>query len=199
MPVIRRLAAPLALSTAAGLAAVLLAAGPAGAHTGRSAGGVVDGLLHPLTGVDHLLAMLAVGIVAVVAVPRGRTWAAPAAFVGGMVAGGIGGLADVPLPGAEVLIVASVLLLGVAIARAVQEQTSWLLAALVIAGVAHGHAHGAEAPTAVHPALYVGGFVLATAGLHVAGIGTGLVIRHRRTLRVGVGAATVAAGALLFA
>ena len=199
MSAARRIARPLALSSVAGLAAVLLAAAPAAAHTGRGPGGILDGLLHPITGVDHLLAMVAVGVVAVLAAPRGRVWVAPAAFVGGMVAGGAAGMAGAPLPGAELLIVASVLLLGVAIAGAVQGGRRWLSSALVLAGLAHGHAHGVEAPTAAHPALYIGGFVLATASLHLIGVGAGAAIRHRAPLRIGFGAATAAAGALLLA
>jgi urease accessory protein len=178
--------------------AVLLVGEPAAAHTGHGTG-VVDGILHPLTGPDHLLAMLAVGVVAVLAAPRGRVWVAPAAFLGGMVVGGAAGIAGLPLPGAEPLIVVSVLLLGLAIAGAVQGAGDWLVAALVVAGLAHGHAHGAEAPTSVHPGAYVAGFLLVTASLHLVGVGIGTAVQHRRTVRVGIGAATVAAGALLLA
>jgi len=184
---------------AAGAAAVLLVSEPAGAHTGKGAGGVIDGILHPLTGPDHLLAMLAVGIVAVLATPRGRVWLAPAAFLGGMVAGGVAGLAGGALPGAEYLIVASVFVLGLAIAGAAQGAGDWLIAALIVAGIAHGHAHGAEAPTSANPVAYVGGFLLATASLHLVGVGVGAAIKERRTLRIGIGAAMVAAGALLIA
>lgn len=200
MIAIRRTAHLLALSLAAGVAAVLLAASPAAAHTGKAAGGVLDGLLHPLTGADHLLAMLAVGVVAAIAAPRGRVWVAPAAFLGGMIAGGTAGLAGVPLPGAEHLITASVVVLGLTVAAvAAQGGGDWLIAALIVAGIAHGHAHGAEAPTSAHPLAYVSGFVMATASLHVIGVGVGTAIKERRTLRVGIGAATVAAGALLLA
>lgn len=193
----RRITTNVSVALSAGAAAVLVAAAPAGAHTGRGPGGILDGILHPITGPDHLLAMLAVGVVAVLAAPRGRVWVIPAAFLGGMIAGGAAGISGVPLPGAEHLIIASVLVLGVAIALAVQGAADWLIAALVVAGVAHGHAHGAEAPTSAHPFAYVAGFVLATGSLHLAGVGVGMTIRNRRTARVGIGAATVAAGALL--
>ena len=196
----RRIATLVSLSVSAGVAAVLLAASPAAAHTGRGPGGIIDGIVHPLTGADHLLAMLAVGVVAVIAAPRGRIWPAPVAFVGGMVAGGVAGMAGAPLPGAEPLIIASVLVLGVAIAAAAAgERGHWLLAALVVAGLAHGHAHGAEAPGAANPVAYIAGFVAASSALHVVGVAVGRIIRDRRTVRVGIGAATVAAGALLFA
>jgi len=199
MTVARRTAGSFTLALAAGAAAVLLVSEPAGAHTGKGAGGVIDGILHPLTGPDHLLAMLAVGIVAVLATPRGRVWLAPVAFLGGMAAGGVAGLAGGALPGAEYLIVASVFVLGLAIAGAAQGAGDWLIAALIVAGIAHGHAHGAEAPTSANPVAYVGGFLLATAALHLVGVGMGAAIKERRTLRIGIGAATVAAGALLIA
>ena len=200
MTALHRTTRALALSVTAGTAAVLLAASPAAAHTGNPAGGVVDGILHPLTGPDHLLAMLAVGVVAAMAASGRRVWVIPAAFLGGMVAGGVAGIAGVPLPGAELLIVASVLVLGVTIAAAaVEGDARWLVAALVVAGVAHGHAHGAEAPTSAHPLASVAGFLLATASLHATGLAVGSAIRTRRTMQVGVGAATVAAGVLVFA
>ena len=195
----RRIAANVLVSVSAGATAVLTVANPAGAHTGRGPGGVLDGILHPLTGPDHLLAMLAVGVVAVLAAPRGRVWVVPAAFLGGMIAGGAAGIAGLPLPGAEHLIIASVFVLGLAIALAVQGSADWLIAALIVAGVAHGHAHGAEAPTSAHPLAYVAGFVVATVSLHLAGVGVGVTIKNRRTARVGIGAATIAAGALLLA
>ncbi len=176
---------------------MLLAASPAAAHVDRGAAGAWDGLLHPVTGADHLLAMVAVGIVAAVAAPRGRAWVAPVAFLAGMVAGGVAGLAGAPLPGAEVLIMASVLLLGLAVAGAVSGDARWLALALVAAGLAHGHAHGAEAPASANAAVYLPAFVAATASLHVVGVAIGIAIRSRHTLRVGMGAATMAAGALL--
>jgi urease accessory protein len=200
MTAIRRTTRALALCSTAGIAAVLVTASPAAAHTGHPAGGVLDGLLHPLTGPDHLLAMLAVGVVAALAAPGGRVWVVPAAFLGGMVAGGVAGLTGVPLPGGEALIIASVLVLGVTIAAAASDgDARWLIAALAVAGLAHGHAHGAEAPTSAHPLAYVGGFLLATAALHAVGLGVGSAIRQRRTMQVGMGAATVTAGVLLFA
>ena len=195
----RRLAANLIASAAAGGAAVLVVSSPAAAHTGRGPGGVLDGLLHPLTGPDHLLAMLAVGVLAVVAAPRGRVWLVPAAFLGGMVVGGVAGLAGAPLPGAEHLIIASVLALGLAIVLAAHGSGDWLVAALVVAGVAHGHAHGSEAPTSAHPLTYVAAFVLATGSLHLVGVGVGMAVKNRGTARVGIGAATLATGALLLA
>ncbi|MDQ2648541.1 MAG: HupE/UreJ family protein [Actinomycetota bacterium] len=187
------------LTTLAAAGAMVIAAEPAMAHTGRPSTGLADGFLHPITGPDHLLAMLAVGVVAALATSRRGAFATPAAFVGGMLIGGVAGVADVPLPGAEALIVASVLLLGVAIVSAVRGAGDWFLVALVVAGVAHGHAHGAEAPVAANVAAYVGGFVAATAFLHAAGAAIGLTVRNHRTLQIGLGAVTIASGGLLVA
>ncbi|MCU1372135.1 MAG: hupE [Ilumatobacteraceae bacterium] len=181
------------------LGGTVLVAAPASAHVGHGATGFGTGFLHPLTGPDHLLAMAAVGIVAATWRSDRTLWLAPAAFLLGMVGGGVAGLVGVPLPGAELLIVASVILLGIAIAAAVTDgaDSAWVLPILAAAGLAHGHAHGAEAPGAAHPALYIGGFVLATAFVHLAGVGVGTVVRNRQLARVTVGAATATAGVLL--
>jgi len=159
--------------------AVLIAA-PASAHVGNGTNGFDSGFLHPLTGPDHLLAMVAVGVVAATWRSDKTLWLAPAAFLLGMVGGGVAGIAGVPFPGAELLIVGSVILLGIAIAAAVTDGkgSAWVLPILAAAGLAHGHAHGAEAPSAAHPALYIAGFLLATGCVHVAGVGIGTVAVH---------------------
>jgi urease accessory protein len=185
-------------------AAVVVAASPAGAHVGGPTAGFADGALHPLLGPDHLLAMIAVGIVAAVTVtPRASAhrvglavWGAPAAFLAGMLVGGTVGLVGVSFALLELTIVVSVIALGVAVAGAVRRAGAWV-PLLVIAGLAHGNAHGSEAPAAATPVLYVGGFLLATATLHAAGVGAGLLLRPRPWLRTGVGAGFAAAGAVL--
>lgn len=181
------------------LGGAALVASPAAAHVGAGTNGFDSGFLHPLTGPDHLLAMVAVGVVAATWRSDRTLWLAPGAFLLGMVGGGIAGMAGVPFPGAELLIAASVLLLGIAIAAAVTDGkgSAWVLPILAAAGIAHGHAHGAEAPSAAHPVLYVAGFLLATACVHVAGVGVGTVVRNRQVVRVGLGVATATAGALL--
>lgn len=184
----------------AAAAGALLSAAPVLAHTGHPASGLSHGFWHPITGPDHLLAMVTVGIVAATMARGISVWLAPGAFLSGMLLGGAAGMIGVPLPGAELLIIASVVLLGLAVAGVVETKgraTGAVLALLAFAGMAHGHAHGAEAPTSVHPLAYVGGFLVATALLHVAGVGVGSVIRDRRTIRLGFGLATVTAGALL--
>jgi urease accessory protein len=178
----------------------LLLAPPASAHTGQSTNGLTDGWLHPLSGLDHLLAMVAVGIVAATAAQGVDRWFAPLAFVAGMALGGAAGLLDVAFPPAEQLIVASVILLGLAIAasqvwRARLAQVG--LGLVAVAGFAHGHAHGAEAPATGSAFGYVLGFVAATVLLHLAGVTLCAAVADRKALRVGTGALTATAGALL--
>jgi urease accessory protein len=142
---------------------VFLGARPASAH---GFGG--SGLIHPLTGLDHLLAMLAVG--AWSAQLGGRAIVGvPAAFVGFMLLGGVLGIAGLTLPWVEGAIAISVVVLGCAIA--VERRTSLLVAGAAVAlfGVYHGFAHGSEVTGAAGRASYVAGFLVTTAGLHVIG------------------------------
>lgn len=174
---------------------VALAALPAAvfAHDGHGAG-FLSGLAHPLGGADHLLAMLAVGLWA--AMLGGRAlWALPCAFVGAMLAGGVLGLAGLPLPGVEPMILASVILLGVAGALALRLPLGWAALGVAVFGLFHGHAHGAEGPDS-GLALYAAGFALATMGLHLAGLAVGLGLNRvaaSRSLRV-LGAGTALGG-----
>ena len=151
-------------------AGLVLAAAPALAHPGHGVAGFGEGVLHPLTGVDHLLAMLAVGIWSGFAMPR-RLWAGAASFLAAMVAGAGLAWSGVAMAGVEPAILTSVLVFGVMILTARQGQSTGLMA-LSLAGIAgfaamHGYAHAAEASGA----LYLAGFLLATTGLHLAGIG----------------------------
>ena len=133
----------------------------------------MHGLAHPLGGLDHLCAMLAVGLWA--AQTGGRAlWAVPLTFVGVMTLGGMLPLLDIGLPFVEPGIVLSVLLLGVLIAAAVRLPL-WLGSSMVgLFALWHGHAHGAEMPENASGIGYALGFMLATASLHLAGIGFGL-------------------------
>ena len=160
------------------------------AHEGHGSG-FLSGLGHPVGGMDHLLAMLAVGLWA--AMLGGRAlWALPLAFVGAMLAGGMLGLAALPLPGVEPMILASVVLLGVAAALALRLPAGWAAVAVAAFGLFHGHAHGAEGPE-TGLVLYAAGFALATMGLHLVGLAVGLGLNRLAaggTLRVlGVGTA----------
>jgi urease accessory protein len=187
----------LAASGAVAVGAVALTATPAGAHVGGHVHGLADGALHPLTGIDHLLAMVAVGCIAAAGTGVRRPWSIVAAFLGGMLAGGALGLAGVAFPGVETAIVLSVVGLGLAVALAPRADASWLLALVAVAGVAHGNAHGVEAPSAASPVLYVLGVVAVTAALHAAGAFGGVAVRRVPTARVLAGAGVAAAGVLL--
>jgi urease accessory protein len=187
---------PMKHSRAIVLAALCLFAGAASAHTGNhTITGFSSGLSHPLLGLDHLLAMIAIGLWA--AQQGGRAlWAVPAAFVGAMLLGGGMSLAGLSLPHVETGIAASVLVLGLLIAT----RRQWAVKAgmAVAAGFAlfHGYAHGLEMPQAASPALYALGFMLATVFLHGVGIASSLVGRYAMQA-AGVGIA-VTGVALIF-
>ena len=161
-----------------GLAALLaLTPSLAFAHPGHGeAIGFAHGFWHPVGGLDHVLAMVAVGIFA--ANLGGRAlWAVPATFVALMAAGGALGMYGVAVPFVEIGIAASVIVLGSAVALGWKN---WPLgAAMALVGffaVFHGHAHGAEMPADASALTYAAGFMVATALLHLAGIGAGIAI-----------------------
>jgi urease accessory protein len=149
-------------------AALLIAPTVALPHPGHAESGLLAGAGHPLGGVDHLLAMLAVGLWAAQQKGTAR-WALPCTFVASMLLGGLLGFAGWQLPALESGIAASVLALGLAVALAVRPPLS--LAVVATAGFAlfHGVAHGLELPSMASPWGYAAGFVLATAALHGAG------------------------------
>ena len=159
------------------LAAFLSLAGFAQAHPGHGGGGFASGFAHPLHGLDHLLAMLAVGLWAAQLGGRAK-WAVPAAFVGVMTCGGALGMAGVRLPFAEQGIVASVLILGLLIAAAVRLPLAAGLAVVGIFALCHGYAHGAEMPETSAGAVYAFGFAVATALLHGCGFGLGVLMQR---------------------
>ena len=174
--------------------AIALLAQPAYAH-----GFAGPGWLHPLTGPDHMLAMIAVG--AWSAQLGGRAiFTVPAAFVVAMAAGGALGLLGIVLPGSEVMIAASVVLLGAVIL--VDLTVAWPVAALatMLFGAAHGWAHGSELPVSADPVIYVIGFLVTTAGLHIVGVIGGMLLIERPNgmsiLRI-AGAGTAVAGVAL--
>lgn len=146
-------------------------ASPAFAHGSHgTAEGFLAGLLHPVTGLDHLLAMMAVGIWSVF-LGRALAWQLPVAFPLVMVVGGALGIAGVMLPYVELGIALSVVVLGVAIAARWAAPTAAALAIIVVFAIFHGHAHGTELPSAAEPQGYAAGFVLSTGLLHLAGVG----------------------------
>jgi len=173
--------------------ATVLAHNPVGV-----AGGFASGFLHPLSGIDHILAMVAVGIWgAQLGAPA--IWALPVAFPLVMAVGGALGVRGVFLPGVEIGIAASALLLGWMIFR---EARPPLYAAALVVGffaIFHGYAHGTELPHAANPLAYGVGFVFATGILHMSGVALGLIHRWprgARTLRI-AGAGISLAGLFL--
>jgi urease accessory protein len=138
-----------------------------------TAHGFGDGFLHPLTGWDHLLAMIAVGLWA--AQHRGRSlWLIPLSFVGVMLFGGILGVAGVSVPGAELMIAISVLILGGFVATTTRFRPSVSMVVVGLFALFHGYAHGHEMPTAASALPFSMGFVLATVLLHGVGLTAGL-------------------------
>ncbi len=183
------------------LAAALLPA-TAFAHPGHvETGGFFHGFMHPVSGLDHILAMVAVGAFA--AGIGGRAlWMVPAAFVAMMAVGGFLGMEGVNLPLVETGIAASVIVLGLAVALRWKLPVAAASALVGLFAVFHGHAHGAEMPVDASGLGYALGFMLATASLHVMGIGLGVAVgkvgaRSQLALRAGGGAMALAGVALL--
>ena len=178
---------------AASLAAL---APPAIAHVqSGQAAGFVTGFLHPISGLDHVLAMVAVGLWgAQLGAPA--IWLLPVTFPMVMAFGGFLGLLGVPLPGVEIGIAASAILLGSMVAKEARPPL-WSAAALVgFFAIFHGYAHGTELPPGQSGLTYSVGFVVVTGCLHGTGIAIGLIHRWdwgRVALRV-AGAAVAAAG-----
>lgn len=155
---------------------MLFAAANAYAHAEVGvAGGLVSGFLHPIFGPDHLVAMVAVGLWGA-QLGSPAIWLLPITFPIVMAMGALLGLAGFPLPGVEVGVAASALVLGAMVALALRPPF-WIAAILVgIFAVFHGYAHGAELPEAANPLAYGVGFVVATGLLHLCGILLGLLV-----------------------
>jgi urease accessory protein len=156
--------------------AALLITSTAQAHTGvGDTNGFVHGFAHPISSIDHILAMVAVGLLA--AHLGGRAlWLVPLSFVSMMSVGGAFGMAGVGLPFVEIGIGLSVVILGLAVAWGFQIPTAAAMALVGFFAIFHGHAHGAEMPESASGLAYGVGFVLATATLHACGIGLGLLV-----------------------
>ena len=156
---------------------VLLSSGTAMAHAGIGVeGGFLSGAWHPVSGPDHMLAMVAVGIWGAF-LGRPLIFALPVVFPALMAAGGILAIEGLPLPPVEIGVSLSVVLLGAMITGAVRAP-SWLALIMVgLFGLFHGYAHGVALPEARDPAAYSLGFIVATGALHLAGIAVGEVRR----------------------
>jgi urease accessory protein len=148
------------------------------AHTGVSATtGFLHGLEHPISGLDHILAMIAVGLWA--AQIGGRAlWLVPGTFMMAMAVSSIMGHFGIPLPGVEQGILASDFMLGLLLLFAARLPLAISVGIVGILAIFHGYAHGAEMPSTVSGLIYGIGFILSTAFLHLAGIGMGLGINR---------------------
>ena len=148
------------------------------AHSEVEGTGFMSGFTHPLTGLDHALAMVSVGLVS--AQIGGRyIWTVPTVFVLSMMISGAMGIFQIPLPFVEQGIAASVVLLGLAIVLMEKGRGHWVVLLMVaFFGLFHGHAHGTEMPNSASPIYYGVGFIFASSMMHVAGI----LIGHYATL-----------------
>ncbi len=188
-----------ALRISAVFLTTLLSAQTAFAHVSRGeAGGFTTGFRHPLSGLDHILAMVAVGLWgAQLGAPA--IWVLPVAFPMVMAFGGMLGLMGIPLPGIEYGIAASAILLGLAVLLELRPPIAIAACLVAIFAIFHGHAHGTELPPGQSGMLYSMGFVIATGCLHGVGISIGTVHRWswgQKFLRLAGGA--VMCGGMFF-
>jgi urease accessory protein len=148
------------------------------AHTGFSdPTGFMHGLMHPIGGLDHLLAMIAVGLWAVQLGGR-ALWLIPSVFVVTMMLGGLLGFNGLSLPLIEEGILLSILIIGLLITSAWSMSIVYSIVLVASFALCHGYAHGAEMPVALGAIAYTFGFTVATALLHGVGIGVGLLGRY---------------------
>jgi urease accessory protein len=165
------------LSFTAGIALPLLCAPIAQAHIGgHETSGFLYGFQHPLGGLDHILAMVAIGLWAA-QLGHPASWALPLTFMGAMLAGGAIGSTGLTIPGIEQGILLSDFLLGALILAATRLPLTISMGLVSAIAILHGYAHGAEMPQNASGLEYAAGFICATALLHLAGLGTTLLIQ----------------------
>ncbi|MGV8951235.1 MAG: HupE/UreJ family protein [Cypionkella sp.] len=172
-----------------------LLAQPALAHTGEDVGGFMAGIRHPISGLDHVAAMVAVGLWGGI-LGKPALWLLPITFPLVMCVGATLGIAGVPFPAVETGIALSGIVLGAMVLFALRPPL-WLAMAMVgIFAMFHGYAHGAELPSSASPVGYAAGFVLATSTLHLIGIAIGQLWQWRsgKVVVRAVGAAIALAG-----
>jgi urease accessory protein len=166
------------------LALVFLICFPSAVHAhdeAQAAAGFMEGLLHPVLGLDHFLAMLSVGIVSA-QLGRRKIYTIPALFVLAMICGAVAGIYGRPWPFTEGGIAISVIILGATIATVRENSSGWLVMAVVaLFGSLHGHAHGLELPQSADPVYYAAGFVASTSAIHLLGVGIGHLFIIRRS------------------
>ncbi len=179
------------------LVGALLVSGSAVAHPGHGlAIGFNHGFMHPLSGLDHILAMVAVGLLAVQLGGR-ALWALPATFVGVMILGAVDAHLGVTLPLVEPGIVGSVIVLGGLLALNARLSLTASMTIVGLFALFHGYAHGIETPASAGGLAFGLGFVLATMLLHASGIAAGLCARRLAPSWLQVGGAAITCGGLL--
>jgi urease accessory protein len=187
--------------TAKFLTAIFLlgASSAAFAHPGHNISGLAAGLTHPFSGLDHLLAMVAVGLWAAQGGGR-KIWLLPATFMAMLAAGAGIAMQWQAMPLVESGIAASVLALGLLIALSLRLPVMLGVAVTALFGMLHGYAHGLELPASAAPAEYALGFLAATATLHLGGIAVGIASRDRYALLAkSLGIAIATCGAWMLA
>jgi len=181
-------------------ATALLAATAAQAHPGHGVESFTTGLAHPFQGLDHLLAMAVVGLWSAAALPSSRRLAGPAVFLVLLLAGAVAGHAGIAVPGVEIAVALSVMVLGALMLLARRLSPGTGLAMIGAAALLHGMAHGAELTPGHAFAGYAAGFMLGSALLHGMGLAAGSWLQARRTwLWSGTAALVAVSGALMFA
>ena len=183
---------------AIGLVFGLLSQG-AEAHSGTGiVGGFWSGVLHPITGWDHVIAMVAVGLWGAF-LGRPAIWILPVVFPLVMAFGGAMGVLGIPLPQVETGIALSAVVLGLMVAMAARLPILWAGLIVGVFAIFHGHAHGTELPGAANPFAYALGFVVATGCLHIFGILIGMLTHSKQgQLAVRTGGAAIAVTGLAF-
>lgn len=180
---------------------LILAPAAALAHPGHDgAGGLVHGFVHPVTGIDHVLAMIAVGVLA--ALYGGRAlWLVPMSFLFVMAAAGAIGIAGIPVQIVEAGIGLSIVVLGLMIAFQTEPPTLVAMAIVGFFALFHGYTHGSEMPNGLAGLSFATGFLIATALLLSAGAGLGLLLQRRslsrRLIQAGGGATALVGIAVL--
>lgn len=187
--------------SAAVFGGTLLLPSVASAHSAHgSAGGFVSGFTHPIGGLDHVVAMVAVGLLG--AILGGRAmWLLPVVFPMVMALGGALGVLGVPVPFVEAGIALSGIVLGLMVLCWWKPPLGVAAAVVAVFAVFHGHAHGTELPGSANPITYAIGFVISTGLLHLAGIAIGLLVKWpwgRTVIRASGGAIAAVGAAFLF-
>lgn len=168
------------------------------AHPGHDVSGLAAGLMHPFSGLDHLLAMVAVGLWAAQGDSKGgggrKIWLLPATFMTMLAVGAGISMQWQSLPMVEAGIATSVLSLGLLIMLSLQLPVALSVSITALFGLFHGYAHGLELPRSAAPADYALGFLIATAALHLSGIAAGLAMRQRYAMLSRVLGSAIAIG-----